>query len=128
MTSITPSPDAGAGRGGAKPRSLLGRRAAFFAVAYAYAVAMLGTTLPTPLYRSYQQQCVGYLGISVPVAGVGLLTELASLRVAGLVFAGLVALLALAALYLLAGRSARRRRRPRPIRARTVASPGPASP
>ena len=58
---------------------------------------------------------VGYLGISVPVVGVGLLAEMASLRVAGVVFAGLVALLALAALYLLAGSSkAPRRRRLRP--------------
>jgi MFS family permease len=54
---------------------------------------------------------VGYLGVSVPVVGVGLLAELVSLRVAGLVFTGLVALLALAALYLLAGRSTARRRR-----------------
>jgi MFS family permease len=49
---------------------------------------------------------VGYLGVSVPVVGVGVLAELASLRVAGLVFAGLVALLALAALYV-PGRSTR---------------------
>jgi MFS family permease len=54
---------------------------------------------------------VGYLGISVPVVGVGLLAELASLRAAGLVFAGLVALLALAALYLLGETSTSRRRR-----------------
>jgi MFS family permease len=54
---------------------------------------------------------VGYLGISLPVVGVGLLAELASLRTAGLVFAGLVALLALAALYLLSERSTSRRRR-----------------
>jgi MFS family permease len=54
---------------------------------------------------------VGYLGISVPVVGVGLLAELASLRAAGLVFAGLVALLALAALYLLRETSTSRRQR-----------------
>jgi hypothetical protein len=52
-----------------------------------------------------------YVGISVPVVGVGLLAELASLRLAGLVFAGLVALLALAALLLLGGTSTARRRR-----------------
>jgi MFS family permease len=57
---------------------------------------------------------VGYLGISVPVVGVGLMAELTSLRTAGLVFAGLVALLPLTELYLLGGASApRRRRRPR---------------
>ena len=33
---------------------LLSRRAAFAAVAYAFAVTMLGTTLPTPLYGLYQ--------------------------------------------------------------------------
>jgi predicted MFS family arabinose efflux permease len=37
-------------------RPLLSRRAGFVAVAYAFAVTMLGTTLPTPLYPSYQQQ------------------------------------------------------------------------
>jgi MFS family permease len=59
---------------------------------------------------------IAYVAISVPVVGVGLLAELASLRIAGLVFAGLVALLALAALYLLSGTStARRRRRLRPM-------------
>jgi MFS family permease len=50
---------------------------------------------------------IGYLGISVPVVGVGLLAEPASLRLAGLVFAGLVGLLALVALYLLGGASTR---------------------
>jgi hypothetical protein len=34
----------------------LGRATGFVAAAYAYAVAMLGTTLPTPLYPSYQAQ------------------------------------------------------------------------
>jgi MFS family permease len=41
------------GHGGAAPLAL-GRRAGFVAVAYAFAVAMLGTTLPTPLYGIYQ--------------------------------------------------------------------------
>ena len=41
----------------AGPRFLaLGRRAGFAAVAYAFAVTMLGTTLPTPLYAIYQQE------------------------------------------------------------------------
>jgi MFS family permease len=34
----------------------LSRSVAFSAVAYAFGVGMLGTTLPTPLYRIYQQQ------------------------------------------------------------------------
>jgi MFS family permease len=34
----------------------LGHRAAFIAVAYAFAVTALGTTLPTPLYGIYQEQ------------------------------------------------------------------------
>jgi MFS family permease len=34
----------------------LGRRAGFVAVAYALAVTMLGTTLPTPLYGLYREQ------------------------------------------------------------------------
>lgn len=34
----------------------LGRRAAFFAVAYAFAVTTLGTTMPTPLYAIYQER------------------------------------------------------------------------
>jgi MFS family permease len=59
---------------------------------------------------------VAYVAISVPVVGVGLLAELASLRIAGLAFTGLVALLALAALYLFGGASTpRRRRRLRPM-------------
>jgi hypothetical protein len=53
---------------------------------------------------------IAYVAISVPVVGVGLLVESASLRIAGLVFAGLVALLAPAALYLFGGTSTARRR------------------
>lgn len=34
----------------------LGRRAGFFAAALALAVAMMGTTVPTPLYALYRQQ------------------------------------------------------------------------
>jgi MFS family permease len=34
----------------------LGRRLAFFAVAYAFAVTALGTTIPTPLYGIYQER------------------------------------------------------------------------
>ena len=35
-------------------RAVVGRRLAFALVAYAFAVTMLGTTLPTPLYPIYQ--------------------------------------------------------------------------
>lgn len=38
------------------PRARLGRRAGFAVVAYAFAVTMLGTTLPTPLYVLYRQK------------------------------------------------------------------------
>jgi MFS family permease len=38
------------------PRERLGRRFGFVAAAFALAVAMLGTTLPTPLYALYRQQ------------------------------------------------------------------------
>jgi MFS family permease len=38
------------------PQGWLGRRFAFAAAAFALAVAMLGTTLPTPLYGLYRQQ------------------------------------------------------------------------
>jgi MFS family permease len=37
-------------------QSRLGRRAGFAVAAYAFAVTMLGTTLPTPLYGLYQEQ------------------------------------------------------------------------
>ena len=39
---------------GIRPRAALGRRGGFAATAYAFAVVMLGTTLPTPLYASYR--------------------------------------------------------------------------
>ena len=39
-----------------RSRSRLGRRAGFAATALALAVAMLGTTLPTPLYPLYREQ------------------------------------------------------------------------
>jgi MFS family permease len=48
---------------------------------------------------------VAYVGISVPVLGVGLLAELTNLRAAGLVFAAAVALLAMSVPYLLARES-----------------------
>jgi MFS family permease len=38
------------------PQRRLGRRAGFAAAAFALAIAMLGTTLPTPLYGLYRQQ------------------------------------------------------------------------
>lgn len=37
-------------------RATLSRRAAFVVVAYAFAVTMVGTTLPTPLYPGYERQ------------------------------------------------------------------------
>jgi MFS family permease len=40
----------------AAPRAHLGRRLGFAAAAFALAVAMLGTTLPTPLYGLYRQE------------------------------------------------------------------------
>ncbi len=44
----------------------LGRAAAFFAVAYAFAVTALGTTLPTPLYGIYQEQ-FGFSELTITV-------------------------------------------------------------
>jgi MFS family permease len=44
----------------------LGRSAAFFAVAYAFAVTALGTTLPTPLYGIYQEQ-FGFSELTITV-------------------------------------------------------------
>src|SRR5947209_17020964 len=38
------------------PRTRLGRSAAFALTAYAFAVTMLGTTLPTPLYTLYRER------------------------------------------------------------------------
>ncbi len=37
-------------------RATLGRAGGFAALAYAFAVTMLGTTLPTPLYGLYRQR------------------------------------------------------------------------
>jgi hypothetical protein len=48
---------------------------------------------------------VAYVALSVPVVGVGLLAELTSLRAAGLIFAALVALLALSVLLLVGQRN-----------------------
>ncbi|HEX5289800.1 MAG TPA: MFS transporter [Streptosporangiaceae bacterium] len=47
-----PDPSPAAGRPGGR----LSRPAAFWLIAYAFAVTMLGTTLPTPLYVIYQAQ------------------------------------------------------------------------
>jgi MFS family permease len=41
---------------GKLPLAGLGRRGGFAATAYAFAVVMLGTTLPTPLYATYRQE------------------------------------------------------------------------
>jgi hypothetical protein len=43
---------------------------------------------------------IAYLGISLPVVGVGLLTDVAGLRAAGLIFAAVVATLAAAVAFL----------------------------
>jgi MFS family permease len=43
-------------RPAARPALRLSRPAAFWVIAYAFAVTMLGTTLPTPLYVIYQAQ------------------------------------------------------------------------
>jgi MFS family permease len=47
-------------------RMILDRRAGFAAVAYAFAVTMLGTTLPTPLYGIYQQD-YGFSELTITV-------------------------------------------------------------
>jgi MFS family permease len=46
--------------------SRLGRRAAFWAVVYAFAVVALGTTLPTPLYGTYRE-ALGFSELIVTV-------------------------------------------------------------
>lgn len=46
--------------------SRLGRRAGFLAVAYAFAVTMLGTTLPTPLYGIYRRE-LGFSELTITV-------------------------------------------------------------
>jgi hypothetical protein len=45
---------------------------------------------------------VAYVAISVPVVGLGVVAQLTTLRVAGLIFAALVAVLAMTAVALLA--------------------------
>ncbi len=47
-------------------RARLGRAAGFAAVAYAFVVTMLGTTLPTPLYPLYQQR-IGFSNLTVTI-------------------------------------------------------------
>src|SRR3954453_16311367 len=66
----------GAGAGGRAARigrlmaalgaAVLGRRAGFAAAALALAVAMLGTTLPTPLYPLYQER-YGFSELTITV-------------------------------------------------------------
>jgi MFS family permease len=48
------------------PQGRLGRRFGFAAAAFALAVAMLGTTLPTPLYGAYRQQ-FGFSELTITV-------------------------------------------------------------
>jgi len=47
-------------------RVTVGRRLGFVLVAYAFAVTMMGTTLPTPLYPIYQQE-IGFSSLLVTV-------------------------------------------------------------
>ncbi|WP_198667205.1 hypothetical protein [Glycomyces dulcitolivorans] len=79
--------------------------AAFWCVASAFTVTMLGTTLPTPLYVLFQREMhfstltgtvfvVAYIAISIPVVGAGLVAQTAGLRAAGIVFSFAVAALA----------------------------------
>jgi MFS family permease len=51
---------------GPRRRAVAGRRLAFTLVAYAFAVTMLGTTLPTPLYPIYQAR-MGFSELIVTV-------------------------------------------------------------
>src|SRR5919112_6619447 len=51
---------------GQRRRAIVGRRLAFALVAYAFAVTMLGTTLPTPLYPIYQAR-MGFSELIVTV-------------------------------------------------------------
>ena len=50
----------------ASVRGRLGRGTAFVAVAYAFAVTMMGTTLPTPLYPLYQEK-LGFSELMVTI-------------------------------------------------------------
>ena len=50
----------------ARVRGRLGRGTAFVAVAYAFAVTMMGTTLPTPLYPLYQEK-LGFSELMVTI-------------------------------------------------------------
>ncbi|HEX4715348.1 MAG TPA: MFS transporter [Ktedonobacteraceae bacterium] len=50
----------------AAERVTVGRRLGFVLVAYAFAVTMMGTTLPTPLYPIYQQE-IGFSSLVVTV-------------------------------------------------------------
>lgn len=54
------------GAASTRGRRTVGRRAGFALVAYAFAVTMLGTTLPTPLYPLYQQR-IGFSGLMVTI-------------------------------------------------------------
>ena len=51
---------------GSRRRAVVGRPLAFALVAYAFAVTMLGTTLPTPLYPIYQAR-MGFSELTVTV-------------------------------------------------------------
>jgi len=90
-----------------------------------FALAMAFTTVPTPLWPLYAQRdgfssliitvAFAYLGLSIPVIGLGVLTQLASTRVSMLVFRGLLGVAILAATPALLGRrTVRPSSRPQP--------------
>jgi MFS family permease len=68
---------------GARPAWRLSRPAAFWLIAYAFAVTMLGTTLPTPLYVIYQAQWHFSTSLITVIFAVYALGVLAALLLAG---------------------------------------------
>jgi MFS family permease len=69
--------------GAARPVWRLSRPAAFWLIAYAFAVTMLGTTLPTPLYVIYQAQWHFPTGVITLIFATYAVGVLAALLVAG---------------------------------------------
>jgi MFS family permease len=67
----------------AKPGWRLSRPAAFWLIAYAFAVTMLGTTLPTPLYVIYQAQWHFSTSLITLIFAVYAVGVLAALLIAG---------------------------------------------
>jgi len=66
-----------------RPEWRLPRSAAFWVIAYAFAVTMLGTTLPTPLYVIYQAQWHFSTGLITVIYAVYAVGVLAALLLAG---------------------------------------------